>query len=82
MKTLLKTILKSAFGLVLLWLMIVPSGCTKKFDEFNTDETKLLNLTATEFPRLFSRAQAASSFINWRYQYAEGLFGDLYSQYF
>ena len=42
MKTLLKTILKSACGLVLLWLMIVPSGCTKKFDEFNTDETKLL----------------------------------------
>jgi len=82
MKTLLKPILKSAFALVLLWLMIVPSGCTKKFDEFNTDETKLLNLTATEFPRLFSRAQAASSFINWRYQYAENLFGDLYSQYF
>jgi hypothetical protein len=82
MKTLLKTTLKPACGLVLLWLMIVPSGCTKKFDEFNTDQTKLLNLTATEFPRLFSRAQAASSFINWRYQYAENLFADLYSQYF
>jgi hypothetical protein len=82
MKTLLKTILKSACGLALLWLMIVPSGCTDKFDEFNTDETKLLNLTSTEFPRLFSRAQAASSFINWRYQYAQNLFADLYSQYF
>src|SRR6476620_5016559 len=82
MKTLLKTILKSAFGLVLLWLMIVTSGCTKKFDEFNTDETKLTNLTPTEFPRLFSRAQAASSFINWRYQYGENLFADLYAQYF
>ncbi len=82
MKMLLLTILKSASGLVLLWVITVSSGCTKKFDEFNTDETKLLNLTATEFPRLFSRAQAASSFINWRYQYGENLFADLYAQYF
>src|SRR5688572_19600218 len=82
MKTLLKTTFTSASALVLLWLVIVPSGCTKKFDEFNTDETKLLNLTPTEYPRLFSRAQAASSFINWRYQYAQNLFGDLYAQYF
>ena len=45
-------------------------------------ETKLEDLTPTEFPRLFSRAQAASSFINWRYQYGQNLFADLYSQYF
>jgi hypothetical protein len=81
MKSLL-TILKSACSLVLLSLMIAPLGCTKNFDEWNTDETKLTELTPTEYPRLFSRAQAASSFINWRYQYGQNLFGDLYSQYF
>ena len=82
MKILLKTFLKPAPGLCFLWLLIMTTGCTKKFDEFNTDETKLTNLTPTEFPRLFSRAQAASSFINWRYQYGENLFADLYAQYF
>ena len=82
MKALVKTILKSACSLGLLWLLIVPSGCTEKFDEFNTDETKLTDLTPAEFPRLFSRALAASSFINWRYQYGENLFADLYAQYF
>jgi Susd and RagB outer membrane lipoprotein len=62
--------------------VIVSSGCTKKFDEYNTDETKLLTLTATEFPRLFSRALAASSFINWRYQYGQNLYADVFAQYF
>src|SRR6266487_4849533 len=82
MKMLLKTTFKPVCGLVLLWLMIVPSGCTKKFDEFNTDPTKLLELTTNEFPRVFSRAQAASSFVNWRYQYAQNWFGDFFAQYF
>jgi hypothetical protein len=82
MKMPLNKTLTYASGLFVLWLMITTSGCTRKFDEFNTDETKLTDLTPTEFPRLFSRAQAASSFINWRYQYGENLFADLYAQYF
>jgi hypothetical protein len=82
MKMPLNKIVTSASVLFLLWLMVMATGCTRKFDEFNTDETKLTNLTPTEFPRLFSRAQAASSFINWRYQYGQNLFADLYAQYF
>lgn len=58
------------------------AGCTKKFDEFNTNPAKLLNLTSAEFPYLFSRAQSSASFVNWRYQYAENWFADLFSQYF
>ncbi len=82
MKKLLKINLLKPGSILLLWFMTMSSGCTKKFDEFNTDQSKLLDLTSTEFPRLFSRAQAASSFINWRYQYGENFFADLYSQYF
>src|SRR5688572_30681182 len=82
MKMPLNKNIRSASGLFLLCLLIMATGCTRKFDEFNTDETRLTNLTPTEFPRLFSRAQAASSFINWRYQYGQNLFADLYSQYF
>ena len=80
MKMPLNKILTPASGVFVLWLLIVSTGCTRKFDEFNTDETKLTNLTPTEYPRLFSRAQAASSFINWRYQYGQNLFADLYAQ--
>lgn len=82
MNQLFNKIIKIVSLLAFLWLMIGLGGCTKKFDEFNTDETKLLNLTAAEFPRVFSRAQSASSLINWRYQYGQNLFADLYSQYF
>ena len=82
MKMTSNKILRPVTLLAVLWLLIMATGCTRKFDEFNTDETRLTNLTPTEFPRLFSRAQAASSFINWRYQYGQNLFADLYSQYF
>ena len=82
MKMTSNKILRPVTLLAVLWLLVMATGCTRKFDEFNTDETRLTNLTPTEFPRLFSRAQAASSFINWRYQYGQNLFADLYSQYF
>ncbi|MEP7109529.1 MAG: SusD/RagB family nutrient-binding outer membrane lipoprotein [Ferruginibacter sp.] len=82
MKMLSNRILKPASGLVILCLIIMASGCTKKFDDYNTDPTKLLDLTPTEFPRLFARAQSASTWVNWRYQYGQNWFADLYSQYF
>jgi hypothetical protein len=58
------------------------SGCTKSFDEMNTNKTKLTTLGSSELPYLFSKAQSASSYAFWRYQVAENLFSDLYSQYF
>jgi hypothetical protein len=63
-------------------ILVSVSSCTQDFEELNTDKTKLTVLTATEFPYLFSKAQSASSYAFWRYQVAQNLFSDLYSQYF
>ena len=58
------------------------SACTDKFQEINTDNTKLITLTSTELPYLFSKAQSASSYAGGTYQIAQNLFADLYSQYY
>jgi hypothetical protein len=63
-------------------LVVTVSSCTQDFEELNTDKTKLTVLTSTELPYLFSKAQSASSYAFWRYQVAQNLFSDLYSQYF
>ncbi len=62
--------------------MVYFASCTKDFEELNTDKTKLTTLTKTEFPYLFSKAQSSSSYAFWRYQVAQNLFADLYSQYY
>ncbi len=56
--------------------------CTEDFEELNVDQTKLAVLGEEELPFLFSRAQSASSYAFWRYQVAQNLFSDLYSQYY
>ena len=58
------------------------TSCTDKFDELNTNKTKLSVLGTTEYPYLFSKAQSSSSYAFWRYQVAQNLFADLYSQYY
>lgn len=58
------------------------SACTGKFAEINTNQTKLVTLSANELPYLFSRAQAASTYAGGTYQIAQNLFADLYSQYY
>ena len=58
------------------------SGCTKKFEELNTDKTKLTTLGASEYPFLFSKAQSAASYKYADYQVAQNLFADLYAQYY
>jgi Susd and RagB outer membrane lipoprotein len=62
--------------------MVYFSSCTKDFEELNTDKTKLTTLTKTEYPYLFSKALSSSSYAFWRYQVAQNLFADLYSQYY
>lgn len=57
-------------------------GCTKKFDEFNTNKTKLTNPGLTELPYMFSKAQTTGSYTSGSYQTAQNLFADLYAQYF
>ncbi len=58
------------------------SGCTDDFDELNTKKTKLSALGPAEYPYLFSKAQSSASYAFWRYQVAQNLFSDLYSQYY
>lgn len=63
-------------------LVVVLTGCTKKFEDMNTNPARLLDLTPAEFPFLFSRAQSSTSYVNWRYQAAQNYYSDLYAQYF
>lgn len=69
-------------GLTSFLLVLILSGCTKKFDAMNTNPARLLDLTPAEYPYLFSRAQSSTSYVNWRYQAAQNYYSDLYSQYF
>ena len=57
-------------------------ACTDDFEELNVDQTKLSTLGSNEYPFLFSKAQSSASYAFWRYQVAQNLFSDLYSQYF
>ena len=58
------------------------SACTDKFQQINTDNTKLVTLTSTELPYQFSKAHSASSYAGGTYQIAQNLFADLYSHYY
>lgn len=66
-------------GVLLLSLL---GGCTQDFEELNVDQTKLSTLGSNEYPFLFSKAQSSASYAFWRYQVAQNLFSDLYSQYY
>lgn len=72
----LRGFLAVAFALTLF------TGCTDDFAELNVDQTKLATLGEAEIPFLFSKAQSSSSYAFWRYQVAQNLFSDLYSQYY
>ncbi|QGW27425.1 SusD/RagB family nutrient-binding outer membrane lipoprotein [Phnomibacter ginsenosidimutans] len=73
---------KQIIGAAMLSAALLLGGCTKKFDELNTDKTKLTTLGASEYPFLFSKAQSAASYKYADYQVAQNLFADLYAQYF
>ncbi|WP_323134282.1 SusD/RagB family nutrient-binding outer membrane lipoprotein [Tellurirhabdus rosea] len=75
-------LLKGLFGGMAVASVLTFGGCTDKFEELNTNQTKLTTLGTNEYPYLFSKAQSASSYAFWRYQVAQNLFADLYSQYF
>lgn len=66
---------------VLAALIFLP-GCTKKFDEINTDPTRLTSLDPSDVKGLFSNAEYAGLYGGWNYQTAQGLFADQYCQYF
>lgn len=58
-------------------------GCTRNFDEINKDETKITTIDNSNVGQLYAAAQFNGLILNrYRYQTAESLFSDLYSQYF
>ena len=63
---------------------IIWSGCTKKFNEINTDPTRLTDLATEDIKGLFTRAEYMAMWSgdgSAEYQYAQGFFADLYAQY-
>ncbi|HET8572964.1 MAG TPA: SusD/RagB family nutrient-binding outer membrane lipoprotein [Edaphocola sp.] len=56
------------------------SSCTKKFDDINTDNSRISDITAQDIPYLFSKAQSVGS--PYSYQTYQNLYADLYAQYY
>jgi hypothetical protein len=77
----LKTFFKITTGAGLLFVFML-TGCTKKFDEINTDPTRLTSLSPNDVKALFPNAEYAGMYNGWNYQTAQGLFADQYAQYF
>jgi hypothetical protein len=55
------------------------NGCTDKFDEINTNPTKITALGTGEYGMMFAKAESVP-FAS--YQISQNLFADLYAQYF
>src|SRR5690349_16236058 len=60
----------------------ILTGCTKNFDQINTDRNSVATVGPSEFPYLFSKAQSIATNSQWNYQVAQNLFADQYAQYF
>jgi hypothetical protein len=60
----------------------VFGGCTKKYDEINTDKNSIATVGTSELPFLFSKAENVATTSIWNYQIAQNLFADQYAQYF
>jgi hypothetical protein len=64
-------------------LLIMTTGCTKKFDELNTDPTTFGSLTAATIPNAFAKAEYQGIYGDpGIYELARALFPDLWSQFF
>ncbi len=58
------------------------AGCTKKFDEINTNPNAISTIDAAQIPFLFSEAESVGTVNQGSYQVAQNLFADQYAQYF
>ena len=64
--------------------VFILSGCTKNFQEINTDPTRITSLTTADIKGLFTRAEYMAMYSgdgSAEYQYAQGFVADLYCQY-
>jgi len=83
----MKNYKKSPIGIsiaLILLCAIILAGCTKKFEERNTDESRLTTLSPTDVKGLFASAEyaAMNAGPGVDYQQAQNLFADVYTQYF
>jgi hypothetical protein len=69
-------IASSLFLFTAIWI----SACTDKFEEYNTDQTRLTELDASAVGNAFAATQHRGVTFSW--QTFQSLFGDLYAQYF
>ena len=71
------------FLLLLLASVVISTGCTKKFEEINTDPTQFTELTPAIVPNAFAKAQYQGLYADpGIYQLARNLFYDYWSQYY
>ena len=68
--------------LMLCIMLINISGCTKNFEERNTDKTRLTELSADDVLGFMTTAEYEGLYGAWGYQTSQGLFADQYCQYF
>ncbi|MES1216536.1 MAG: SusD/RagB family nutrient-binding outer membrane lipoprotein [Bacteroidota bacterium] len=71
------------YGAILL-VSVMCAGCTKNYYEINTDPTRLTTLATEDIKGLFTNAEYMAMYSgngSAEYQYAQGFFADLYSQY-
>ncbi|MBL7699103.1 MAG: SusD/RagB family nutrient-binding outer membrane lipoprotein [Chitinophagaceae bacterium] len=65
-------------------LLFISVGCTKNYEEINTDPTRITTLSNQDIKGLFTRAEYMAMYSgdgSAEYQYAQGFFADLYAQY-
>lgn len=73
-----QTLVAAGLSASLFW----AAGCTKNFDDINTNKTKITTIGTGEIPYLFSKAQSAGILSQYTYQVGQNLFSDQYAQYF
>ncbi|MEO8109053.1 MAG: SusD/RagB family nutrient-binding outer membrane lipoprotein [Ginsengibacter sp.] len=75
--------IKYTFLLTILSLLLLAEGCTKKFDELNTDPTTFSSLPAATIPKAFARSLWQGVYADpGNYEVIHSLYTDLWSQYF
>nr|WP_295865555.1 SusD/RagB family nutrient-binding outer membrane lipoprotein [uncultured Chitinophaga sp.] len=75
--------MKKQFRYILPLVMAAAlNGCTKNFDELNTNPGTLTEAGLREIPFMFSKAQSAAAVNQGYYQTTQNLYADLYAQYF
>ncbi|MEP7258884.1 MAG: SusD/RagB family nutrient-binding outer membrane lipoprotein [Flavitalea sp.] len=69
---------------LMLGASLIMAGCTKKFEDINTDPTRLTKLETEDLKGLFTNAEYMAMYSgdgSAEYQYAQGFIADLYAQY-